>query len=73
MACTYIRSYSVYAVGEHQYLVVGIISGQKRAKVSCIACMWQVLIMYPVNLHLVVAVDTCLDKNKTVANTVLMY
>ena len=60
-------------MGEYQHLIAGIISGQSHVKVSCIACMWHVLVMYPVNVHVVVAADKCMDKNNTVVNTVLMY
>ena len=34
--------------------------------------MWHVLVVYPMNLHVVVAVDTCTDKI-IVMNIVLMY
>ena len=63
----------VVLVGEYQHLIVGIISGQFHVKISCIACMWHVLVMFPMNLHVLVAADKCMNKNKTVANTVLMY
>ena len=36
-------------------------------KVSCIACTWHVLVMYPINLHVAVHAWT------TIATIVLMY
>ena len=64
----------VVLVGEHQHLTAGITSGQPHVRVSCIACMWHVLVMYPMNLNVVVAADTCIHKKQhTVANIVLMY
>ena len=72
MACTYIASsYAptnlavILLVGEHHYLIVGI---------SPVHSMyWHVMVVYPMTLHVVVAVDTCMDKNHTVVNIVLMY
>ena len=63
----------VVLVGGYQHLIEGIISEQSHVKVFCIACMWDVLVMYPMNLHVVFAINTCMDINNTIVNIVLMY
>ena len=57
-------------VGEHHYLIVGIL-GQSCVKVS-VQHVCGIMVMYPMTLHVVVAVDTCMDENHTVVNIVLM-
>ena len=63
----------VVLVEEYQHPIEGITSGQPHVKLPCTACMWHVLVMYSMNLHVNVAVDTCMDKNHLIANIVLMY
>ena len=35
--------------------------------------MWHALVIYPMNLHVDVATDTCLDKNHTIVSRLYLY